>query len=225
MAVSVLTSRIGTGFPFAQEEFTALHTVFRVAPSTGVLFGGQTAVELREAVVEQVEVGLRDFRIAAEHFDGALGVGEEVVNELLCVGHTVFLSGTMLRRVFLRADIGVVFLVEHEAIEPELGGAQHGGEGTLEIVAVEGVTIVLPEVGAIPSVGNDIVVGKRTYTAEDIVFGVASPTALLSGGLGITSPFVVDASRHIDDVVEERQVHFAQVGRLGRPVVHLHVDV
>ena len=160
MAVSVLTSGVSAGLPFAQQYVARIDAILRVAPFAGVGLCGQTAIELRQAVLKELEVGLGNLGVAAKHINGALCVGEKVEHELLGVCHTIFLRGTMLRRIFLWTNVGVVGCVEHQTVEPELGCAEHGGEGTLQEIAVEGVAVVLPEVCAIPCVGNDIVVGE-----------------------------------------------------------------
>ena len=140
--------------------------------------------------------------------------------------------GVLLRRVLIGGHIGAVgvdaeravaTVVDH-ALHPELGCTIHGGEGADEEVAVEGVEIVLPEVGAVPHVGNEVVVAPRAHAAEDVVLGEACPsvrdTAVGGGGA-----VPVGAPGHIDDIVEEGQVCLAEVGGLGGPVVHLHIDV
>lgn len=63
------------------------------------------------------------------------------------------------------------------------------------------------------------------HATEDVVLRVASPSAALSGRLRVAGPLLVVAGRHVDDIVEERLVRLAQVGGLGGPIVHLHVDV
>ena len=137
--------------------------------------------------------------------------------------HTVFRTRTVLGRVFVGTFVSAVggfFEAEH----PEAACAPHGGEGLFEELAVERVAVVLPEVRAVPGIGNHVVVHEAAHAAEDVVFRVAGPAFALSGSLGVSLPLVV-VGGHVDDIVEERHVHFAQVGGFGGPVVHLHVDV
>ena len=138
------------------------------------------------------------------------------------MSHAVLTAGTVLRRIFVGADVGAVG-VEHEAVHPELSGREHGGEGALQIFLVKRVAVVLPEVRAVPSVGDDVVVHEGADAAEDVVLRVAGPAAALTGSCGV--PLPLRTVRHVDDVVQERLVHLAEVGLLGGPVVHLHVDV
>ena len=52
-------------------------------------FGGKTLVELLETVLQLAQVVGRNAGVAAEYAYGFEGVAEEVVDELLCVCHTV----------------------------------------------------------------------------------------------------------------------------------------
>ena len=133
------------------------------------------------------------------------------------------LIGSHIRAVGLEAP-AFAAPVRNHPLHPELGTGPHHGEGSLQECLVQRETVVLPQMTAIPCIGHKIVVAPCAHSAKDIVLGEAGPSRLhlpiLRGG---TMPVV--SACHINNVIKERQMHLGEVGRLGRPVVHLHVDI
>ena len=103
------------------------------------------------------------------------------------MGHGI-LHRSVFGREFLGADIESVLLVLHQTVQPELCGAEHGGEGSAQELLVKRIAIVLPQMGAIPCVGNYILVHESAHTTEDVVLGIAGPSSFLTRILGIALP-------------------------------------
>ena len=222
VAVAIFAARVGAIFPFAQKVLTVAHAVVRRAPFAGIFFDGETFVGLLQAVFQFCFISSGEISIVAQNVGSIFGVLQELNHELLSMSYGIF-RRTLFGRVFAGAFVSAIGSQLH-ALNPELRSTPHCGEGAEQEIAVERVAIVLPKVSGIPSVGDDIIVHETTYTAEDIVLSIASPTLRLAGILGILLPLTMIHS-HVGDIIEERQVHLAQVGRFCWPVVHLHVDV
>lgn len=63
----------------------------------------------------------------------------------------------MLGRVLAWALVGAVG-GEDQPLHPVLAAGVHGGQGHLpEVVGVEGIAVVLPQVHAVPGVGDGVV--------------------------------------------------------------------
>ena len=230
MAVSlVVGNAVRRVFPLFEELVAGLDAVVSgpTAPVSFIGFEVETGVGVLDVVLEGVQFRFGDFGIfRAEHFNGREAVGEIVHDELLSVSRGVFLGVVvLLGRVLVGAHpLAIVDLsILNHAAHPELSRPPHGGEGALEIVAVEGVAVVLPEVGGIPRIGHEVVAAPGGHTAEDVGFCEHRPTLVLSAALGSCLP--IGRLGVVDDVVEEGQVAVAEVGGLGGPVVHLHIDV
>ena len=68
-------------------------------------------------------------------------------------------------------------------------------------------------------------VAPVTGAAIDIILDGNGPTGCTRlQCLGKRAPGIA-LLRHINDMVQERQVHFTEVGGVGRPVVHLYVYI
>ena len=132
----------------------------------------------------------------------------------------------MFRTPFI-LDFVLAVAVERRDVLGEERVIVHHGQRLLQEVAVEGVLVVAPQVGNIPgTAGLDALVAPSGGAAEDIVLHSHGPATCLAGNLcGQSSPRRVGSSSQVDDVVEERTVHFAEVGGVSRPVVHFDVDV
>ena len=76
---------------------------------------------------------------------------------------------------------------------------------------------------AVPCIGNYILMHESSDSSKNIVFSIAGPSSFLSGLIGV--PFPAFAVGHVDYVVQERQMQFAQVCVLNWPVIHLNIDV
>ena len=246
----VLRHVVGRVFPFAQQQVAFLNSVARVRPAGverggGVGFGVQSLVGLLEIEVEFLDIGLaksRDGR--TEDVIGLLHALEQGVDELLGMGCAVLLRMVVLfGRIFIRSHqraVGVegvgralvaavlcgavVASVLDETFHPELCTTPHGREGASQKLVVERVAVVLPQVAAVPGVGHEVVVAPRAHAAPDVALREDGPSlrdlAILASSILVTAHLC-----HLDDEVEEGQVHLRQVGGFGRPVVHLHVDV
>ncbi len=112
-----------------------------------------------------------------------------------------------------------------EEIENELGGPPHDGPGALAKEGlVLGEKIVLPRVGGQPGSPHrpdtmDSIRGGRA--APSVRKMVDHPAARAVGGLGGAGAGFDEAF----DEVDERQFAIGQTGEVGRPVVHLEIDV
>ena len=111
-----------------------------------------------------------------------------------------------------------------EALHPEFAAADHDGERLLaQEILVESVEIVLPEMGGVPGVGYHVVLGI-VGVAEDIILREAGPAFSLATATGVGGPLLM-LQRHAVDIVQVRHVELGEIGVLGEPVVHLHVDI
>ena len=185
----------------------------------------ETGVQIVEIIIEFCHIGRRQTEFSGTDCVDRVAANLQVgAHELLSVGHTV-LRGTVFGRPLIGANpLAVVHTrVLLEAFHPEFSRTPNGGESALEVILVEGVAIVVPQVGAIPGVGHGVLRSPSRHTAEDATFGVNRPALRLSRALGRGHPSV--GFRVVDDEVEERFVAFAEVGLLNGPVVHLDVDV
>ena len=98
---------------------------------------------------------------------------------------------------------------------------------------------MLPEVHAIPRVGNSIVLPAPLRAApENVILRREEPSATLLKGCAVGGEVAIHvflplgivklgAAPHslVVDIVDKRHVELAEVCHFGRPVVHLHVDV
>ena len=111
------------------------------------------------------------------------GVVEKVPNQLLRVRRSILRARSVLWRVFIRALISSV-LRQFQALHPIFATQMHCGQGgTPEVISVERVAIVLPQVHAIPSVGNGVVLHPVRSRAINVVLCRECPTLRLSGYL------------------------------------------
>ena len=64
-------------------------------------------------------------------------------------------------------------------------------------------------------------------SAEDVILNGNHPTLgtaldlgsqLIPGGIAVRSP-------QVKNMIQERQVHLRKIGRISRPVIHLHIDI
>ena len=107
------------------------------------------------------------------------------------------------------------------------GGIVHHGQGALEQVAVERVFVVTPEVRAVPCAERlDAAIFPSGGAAEDVVLNGYCPARCAALDLLCQSlPGRIGGGGEVDDVLEKRLVHLAEVGGVNGPVVHLDVDV
>ena len=217
-----------------------MYTVARIGPGTvgtgigSVDFGMQTAVHACQEAVELLHIGLgKPHALDTQDIHTLPHTAQQGIDELLCMGGAILLGvGVLLGTVLVGSHItavgqyaeGGASTVVYHPLHPELRTAPQRGEGTQKELLIEGEAVVLPQMAAIPGIGHEVVVAPQTHAAEDVVLCEAGPSVLHASKLcGGTLPVV--ASGHIDDVVDEGQMQLAQVGGLGWPIVHLHVDV
>ena len=137
-------------------------------------------------------------------------------------------SGVMnvvLRRVHRAADQLAGLRVGHEEIEIELGGFTHDGPGPLQVLRVAAEGIVFPEMLAQPSAGRREQAPARMLAgrgeAEDVADRVHGPAV---GAVVHPRRSAAAGSKRVDQI-KQRLVALRQIADLGRPVIHLHVDV
>ena len=181
MAVAVLAVLIAAVFPFAQEGVTPPDTVVHVAPSAGVVLGAQPAVKagiLRAQIADEGAVDA--LRVRAEHLNGSKDIAEQVADELLAVRRGVLTDDgriVLLRGILVGAHPSAIVdhAVADEPFKPEPRRTKHHREATLpEVVAVKGVTVMLPAVRGIPGVGRHVVL-TPVRLPEDVVLCEARP--------------------------------------------------
>ena len=171
MAVGVIRRHVVLRrvLPLAQQGFPVHH------------LGGGALVELLELRSQLVEE-LAEFRrhvvlarAATILIVGLQGVVEEVPHQLLRVSGSILGAGTVLGRVFVGTLIGAV-AGQAESLHPIFATRVHGRQGRLpEVVGVEGVAVVLPEVHAVPGVGDGVVLHPVRARAVDVVLGSERP--------------------------------------------------
>ena len=104
----------------------------------------------------------------------------------------------------------------------------HDRQGSLEELLVHRIFVVTPKMGAIPgSASFDATIAPSRSASEDIVLHSYHPTfcATLHFLCELIPRRIAARSAKVDDVIEERQVHLREVCWVGRPIVHLHIDV
>ena len=192
--------------------------------------GRRAFVEFSELISEvrqeRIDIRGQSVDVAGDEFvPSQQRAVEQVPNELLRVGGSVLGAGSVLGRPLTRTFVGAVF-GQNETFQPIFAASFHRRPRLFEQeFRVERVAIVLPEVHTIPRIRHGVVLHKVRACAVDVVFGRQRPALRLSGDiLRISAPLRTFASLAID-VFSVRQMEFAQVRHLGRPVVHLHVDV
>ena len=159
------------------------------------------------------------FRMAFHHFV------QELVTCLLCErGH---IRGTMFGAPFVLDFVESVAVFRGDRPDEERA-LIHDGQGFLQELLVHRVLVVAPEVRTIPgSERLHAAVAPRRGAAKDVVLHSYRPsvsaTLYLLGQL-IPRRIAVRRSE-VEDVIEERQVHLREIRRVGRPIVHLHIDV
>ena len=81
---------------------------------------------------------------------------------------------------------------------------------------------MLPQVSAIPGIGRTV--DQPVRITEDIVLRVYGPSAaiLFPCHLLPRASVLQSFGRHVGD---ERGIAFRKIGHLGRPIIHLHVDI
>ena len=204
--------------PLAEQGRVLCHIVLCAAC---ICLGAKTVVEFCELVLQVGKVCRRN-HTGSKHLNCLEGVVKELAYKLLCISHGILALGALLGRVLVGALVCAV-ACKYKTVEPELGSTQHCGECTAKELNVACIFIVLPQVRAEPCVLHGRVMHPVTYTTKDVVLGKGCPATVLARLLSIVLPLF--ALRHVDDPVEERNVHLAEVGYLGRPVVHLYIDV
>ena len=148
-------------FPLTEQQIALLNIalVGLLLPRRAVVgFGVETGIDMIEVIVEFLHVGGRESQLGCAQFvDGVAANLQVSAHQLLSMCHTIF-GGTVFGRPFVGANPRAVFhtRVFFEAFHPEFGRTPHGGEGTFEVVFVERVAIVIPKVGAIPSIGHAV---------------------------------------------------------------------
>ena len=159
-------------------------------------------------------------RVDAQDLAGGEIVRKQVPDELLIHRHAVR-RWTVLGRETLRHHERAVGQCL-KTIFPELAQFLQDGIGhRAQILLVLGERIVLPEMLAVPGVGRET--PRPASRAEDVVLAADGPTALAL--MDLLAGVVAARLNHAAKVGQKRLVAFGQPGRLGQPVVHLHVDV
>ena len=164
----------------------------------------------------------------AQNVDSVLGNLEVGCNQLLSVCCTVFSWVIVLfGRVFVGSDKRTVFFhfVLNHTLHPELRTLPNGGECLAEEGFIAREAIVVPKVGAIPSVYFLVVITPSAHTSEDVALGEDRPTHFLTiaspaSGFLPTFSFIV-----VENIIEEGEVAVGEICRFCWPIVHLHVDV
>ena len=232
VAVSLVArNAVGSIFPLFEEfgAFVDAEILCPVAPIAFILFDVQTFVGLFYVVLELCHVSSGESQaFCAQNVDGFERDLEVGSDQLLCVCRAVFsCMVVLLRRVFVggyKRTVFFYFVLDH-ALHPELRALPNGREGLAEEGFVASKAIVIPKVGAIPSIYFLVVVAPSAHTSEDVALGEDRPTHFLTiaspaSGFLPTFSFVV-----VEDIVEEGEVAVGEVGGFCGPVVHLHVDV
>ena len=129
----------------------------------------------------------------------------------------------LLSAILIGSLKGAVLCHLH-ALKPELCTRPHCWESLGKESLIKCVAIVLPQVCAVPCIGNEVVGTPDAHAAKQAALGEYGPALLHTGILlGCLLPVLVAGI--LDDIVKQRHVQVAQVGRLSGPVVHLNVDV
>ena len=220
MAVRVVGFHVllGSVFPLAQELFT-MHR-FRCQPR----------VETRELFPQLTEESCRRCRPPTAGATLILLITfqcivEKAPHQLLRVCRGVLRLRSVFGRVFVGTFVGPVGS-KHQPVHPIFTARLHGGQCRVpQIVRIERVLIVLPQVETIPGIGDGIVLHPVGTGAVDVVFGGQCPSTSHAPYLPrIALPLRTQAGFAVN-IVEERQVQLTQIGCLREPVVHLHIDV
>ena len=232
VAVSLIArNAVGSIFPLFEEFGAFLDAEFwcPILPIAFILFDVQTFVGLFHVALELFHVCSGEPKaFCAQNVDSVLGNLEVGCNQLLSVCRTIFSWVIVLfGRVFVGSDKRTVFFhfVLDHALHPELRALPNGREGLAEEGFIAREAIVIPKVGAIPSVYFLVVITPSAHTSEDVALGEDCPTHFLTivspaSGFLPTFSFVV-----VEDIVEKGEVTVGEIGRFCGPVVHLHVDV
>ncbi len=118
----------------------------------------------------------------------------------------------------------VLWLLDHD-VQQELCGALHDGIVLLEEVRVARKGIVLPDVLAEPGAADgphaELRPIDRRGSAPEVEIMVGHPAACSIVGLGRLGA----GDRGVFEHVEQRLVAFGQIADLGRPIIHLRIDV
>ena len=193
-------------------------------------FCRRALVEFRKLIFqirqESIDIRRQSVDVAGDEFvPSQQRAVEQIPDELLRVGRGVFGTGTMLGGIFIRTFVSSVG-GQNKTPHPVFAARFHRRPRLFEQeFHVERIAIVLPEMHTIPCIRHRIVLHPVRACAVDVIFRRQRPTLRLSADiLRIFTPLRTLASLAVD-VVGERTVEFAQIRHLGRPVVHLHVDV
>ena len=121
------------------------------------------------------------------------------------MGSTVLLGMRVLLSAVLIGGLVGAILCHLHALEPELGTGPHGRKGLGKEVLVEGVAIVLPQVSAVPCIGNEVVGSPDTHTTKQTALGEDGPTLLHTSILfGSLLPILITSI--LDDIIEQRHM-------------------
>ena len=138
--------------------------------------------------------------------------------------------GAVLRGIGRIAHQLAVALVLPEVIHPEQRRLEHGVVIFLEELLVHRKSVVLPDILAHPcrsrrEVESVRLAGRRI--APDAVLMVDDPAAHILAVLRAVVVLcrLITAGHQAVDIVDDRQMAFGEVRLLGKPVVHLQVDI
>ena len=198
---------------------------FREAELPAVGLGPQSAVEVVVEVLYGCYFGGCEGRVFAQHLVSLHHVVEHLVARLLCKGRHVYRA--VLRAEFAFYLVASVGILRGGGLD-EKCVLVHDRQGTAQEVAVHRILIVAPKVRTVPGserLHRAVAPGRRA--AEDVVLHGhgPSPGSALYLRCQLVPRGVAARCAQVEYVVQEGQVHLREVGRVGRPVVHLHVDV
>ena len=182
-----------------------------------------TVIQPGETTGKRIKERPRD-HIVTKHLDGLACTVEQIPDQLLAVCSGI-LRRSVLRRPLVRALVGAVRGL-HQFSEPIVDSRLHDRERPCtQVFPVHRVHIVLPQMLAIPCIGNGIGIGKGGAGSIDVILRRQCPSCI-----HMTHVFckAVPGRSHAGftiNIIKERTVQFREVGRLCRPVIHLHIDI
>ena len=131
----------------------------------------------------------------------------------------------VLWRIFIGYEIGAIGRLGADVLQ-KLGRFEHGGQSAAQEFSVERIAVVLPKVRAVPCRQRlDLVPHPLRGSAKDVGLCRHHPSAHTALVALCHAVEIIVVGGEGDDVVQKWQVHRAEVGDFGRPVVHLNIDV